>query len=127
MGTIGTELAVSLIGLAIIAATALAFCKPARYAKLFPFLMGAVAVTYLACFVWNCALLRGESAVISGVGSMKGAEWKLDAMQAASKALHATQFPIVWIAGILVCASAYLCLLRLLPIIRDAAKRPSAT
>jgi hypothetical protein len=127
MGSIGTSLSVALIGLVMAGLTILAFRDPATYRKLFPFLVGAVGVIYLVCFVWNCALLRGENAVISAVGGMKGEQWKLDAMQAASKALQATQFPIVWLGGILVCTCAYLCLLRMVPIIRDAASPPTAT
>jgi hypothetical protein len=127
MDSIGTPLVIALIGLATAALTILAFRKPATYRRLFPFLIGAVGVIYLVCFVWNCALLRGENAVISAVGGMKGEQSKLDAMQAASKALQATQFPIVWLGGILVCTCAYLCLLRMVPIIRDAAKPPPAT
>jgi hypothetical protein len=125
MGLTGTSLAISLIGLAIAGLTILAFREPAIYRTIFPFLVGAVGVIYLVCFVWNCALLRGEYAVIAAVGGMKGEQSKLDAMQAASNALKATQFPIVWLGGILVCTCAYFCLLRMVPITRDAATPPT--
>jgi hypothetical protein len=122
MGAVGTPLALSLAGLVVIAVTVLAFREPAVYARLFPYLIAAVAATYLACYIWDCALLQGENAVISALGGLQEARSKVDIILAASGALHARQVPVGLMSVTLVCTTAYLALLRLVPVARDAAK-----
>jgi hypothetical protein len=125
MGAIGTPLAVSVIGLVIIAISVLGFREPAVYARLFPYLIAAVAVIYLVCFIWDCALLQGENAVISAIGGLRQEKSKMDDILAATRALQARQVPFGLMSVMLVCTSAYLALLRMVLIARDAAKSPS--
>ncbi|HEY3638868.1 MAG TPA: hypothetical protein VGK90_12030 [Rhizomicrobium sp.] len=126
MAVAGIPLTIAIIGLALAAITVLAFWQPAVYARFFPYLVVAVGVVYLICFFWNMALLQGENVVIESIGSMKENNSKLAAILAASRALQAIQFPFGWMSVILVCATSYIGLLRLVPAVREAARTSAA-